>query len=221
MTDPVAEAAAKIAAQAAEPSLLDKAMDTIHDLEAKVEHLIHPESVPNVTPGSPAIDASATLLEPSGQSTQDASSAKPLDTSSTETPALASAIESAEPSTITPTSSAESESPNALPASTSGIAEESTPSADSGPKADVPNAVSGAVEQPVIAASAPAASTVGIQGVASKLLDEAVNTNVSYAVSTAIRSNLAAIKHHLSIRGFEQSAVADIHAELEAIEKWL
>jgi len=43
MTDPVAEAAAQIAAQQAEPSLLEKAIDTIHDLEAKVEHLIHPE----------------------------------------------------------------------------------------------------------------------------------------------------------------------------------
>lgn len=44
MTDPIAEAAAKIAAQQAEPSMLEKAMDTIHDLEAKVEHLIHPET---------------------------------------------------------------------------------------------------------------------------------------------------------------------------------
>jgi hypothetical protein len=315
MTDPVAEAAAKIAAQAAEPSLLDKAMDTIHDLEAKVEHLIHPESVPNVTPESPAIDASATLLGASEPITGIESSAKPCESFPIQTPMPVSSIGSIEPSTIIPTSSAGSEAgnvggrsntgltptpiigaaesaaigsptstantsltsdgmtsagtngakgesttlttattsatdlPNVIPASTSGTPPESTPSADSGLKADAgnvatvaseamsgatvsdtalansgaeaPNAAPAAVEQPIIADSAQDASTVGIQGVASKLLDEAVNTNVSYAVSTAIRSNLAAIKHHLSIRGFEQSAVADIHAELDAIEKWL
>jgi hypothetical protein len=44
MTDPVAEAAAQLAAQAAEPTMLERAMDTIHDLEAKVEHLIHPDA---------------------------------------------------------------------------------------------------------------------------------------------------------------------------------
>lgn len=53
MSDPVAEAAAQLAAQSAEPSLLEKAMGTIHDLEAKVEHLIHPD-----TPGNePAVAA--------------------------------------------------------------------------------------------------------------------------------------------------------------------
>lgn len=51
MSDPVAEAAAQLAAQLAEPNLLEKAMGTIHDLEAKVEHLIHPD-----TPGNePAV----------------------------------------------------------------------------------------------------------------------------------------------------------------------
>lgn len=138
MTDPVAEAAAALAKQQAEPSLLEKAMDTIHDLEAKVEHLIHPEAaetVPNVTPGSPAIDASATLSDVSGQSSETASSATQSEPSSTETPVLASAIASAEPSTSTQTSSAESESPNAPPASTSGIAGVLTPSADSPLKA--------------------------------------------------------------------------------------
>lgn len=48
MSDPVAEAAAQLAAannpQVAEPSLLEKAMDTIHELESKVEHLIHPNA---------------------------------------------------------------------------------------------------------------------------------------------------------------------------------
>lgn len=45
MSDPVAEAAAQLAAQSADPSLLEKAMGTIHDLEAKVEHLIHPDAL--------------------------------------------------------------------------------------------------------------------------------------------------------------------------------
>ncbi|KAE8757325.1 hypothetical protein FSO04_24195 [Paraburkholderia madseniana] len=44
MSDPVAEAAAQLAAQQAEPTMLEKAMDTIHELEAKVEYLIHPDA---------------------------------------------------------------------------------------------------------------------------------------------------------------------------------
>lgn len=39
--------------------------------------------------------------------------------------------------------------------------------------------------------------------------------------AAAIRGHIAAIKQHLSLRGFEQSAVADIHAELDKIEGWL
>jgi hypothetical protein len=53
VTDPVAQAAAQIAADAApsstEPNLLERAMETIHTLEAKVEHLIHPETAPAVS----------------------------------------------------------------------------------------------------------------------------------------------------------------------------
>jgi hypothetical protein len=161
MSDPVAEAAANLAKQQAEPSLLDKAMDTIHDLEAKVEHLIHPESVPNVTPGSPAIDASATLLDVSGQNTETASSATPSESLSNGTQASASAIVSSEPSTSIPTSSVGSESPNVLPASTSGTALESTPSADSGLKAEVPNAALAAAESTTVTASAIHASGSG------------------------------------------------------------
>lgn len=39
--------------------------------------------------------------------------------------------------------------------------------------------------------------------------------------AAAIRAHIANIKQHLSIRGFEQSLVQDIHAELDKIEGWL
>jgi hypothetical protein len=58
MTDPVAEAAAQLAAQQAEPTMLEKAMDTIHDLEAKVEHLIHPDAPGN----EPAVAAESATV---------------------------------------------------------------------------------------------------------------------------------------------------------------
>jgi hypothetical protein len=46
MSDPVAEAAAALSAapSSTEPTLLERAMETIHTLEAKVEHLIHPDA---------------------------------------------------------------------------------------------------------------------------------------------------------------------------------
>lgn len=120
------------------------------------------ESVPNVTPGSPATDASATLLDVSGQPITSLDSAKPSEPLSTETPVPASTSESAELSTIIPTSSAGSESPNilagvpvadtapadstasiagadlpnVLPASTSGTPIESTVSVDCGQKSE-------------------------------------------------------------------------------------
>ncbi len=181
MSDPVAEAAAALAKQQSEPSMLEKAMDTIHDLEAKVEHLIHHESevtagtmisghpetfVPNAMPGSPAIADSAKLLDASGMPIETASSAKPSDTSSTQTPEPASAIASSEPSATTQTSLAESESPNVLPASTSGTLPESEPNAITGSivsseSDEVPNAVSGAAESTTGTASAQPASGSG------------------------------------------------------------
>jgi hypothetical protein len=189
MTDPVAEAAANLAKQQAEPSLLDKAMDTIHDLEAKVEHLIHPETPPNVEPVAP--------LE---------ASAAPVDTAVAPVEALSS-LEVPAPA-VAPSG----EAPNVLPASTSGTLPESTPSAplelplptgSPSTEAEVPNAAPAAVDiTGENSPSAPAAST-------------------SVTAAGEIRAHIASIKHHLSIRGFEQSAVADIHAELEAIERWL
>jgi hypothetical protein len=71
MSDPGAQAAAQIAADAApsstEPSMLDRAMETIHTLEAKVEHLIHPDAPGNVVAGAAdsAAAASASTAETS------------------------------------------------------------------------------------------------------------------------------------------------------------
>lgn len=202
MTDPVAEAAAALAKQQAEPSLLEKAMDTIHDLEAKVEHLIHPEAaetVPNVTPGSPAIDASATLSDVSGKSSETASSATQSEPSSTETPAPASAIGSSEPSTSTQTLSVGSESPNVL-------GTEPSTSTGSSASADLPNVLP--------------ASTSGIAGVLTPSAGSGLKA-VSETAASDIRSSVNAIKAHLHMFGFEASAVEKIHTELATIEKWL
>jgi hypothetical protein len=127
MTDPVAEAAAKIEAEqnTAEPSILERLEEGVHDLAEKVEHLIHPDAAPIST-------------EP------------------------------------------------------------------------VPNAAPAAAEQPATPPSAPPASTP--TGTAS---------SVASSAASAIKGHIAAVKHHLTIRGFEQSVVADIHTELDAIEKWL
>jgi len=214
MTDPVAEAAAQIAAQQAEPSMLEKAMDTIHELEAKVEHLIHPEDeAPNVLPAS----TSGTLPE----STPSATTGSIASSENSELGNVAAAA--------TASSLPESSTPSAPPLPlTSTIATELS---SSGMSADIPastpeigavespNAAPAVVEQPVIAASAPVASTVGIPGIIASAVAEPVK--LTSEASTAIKAVVANIKHHLSIRGFEQSAVADIHAELAAIEKWL
>jgi hypothetical protein len=57
MSDPVAEAAAQLVQQPAEPTLLETAMNTIHDLEAKVEHLIHPEAVSVGIESKPSLES--------------------------------------------------------------------------------------------------------------------------------------------------------------------
>lgn len=238
MSDPVAEAAAALAKQQSEPSLLDKAMDTIHDLEAKVEHLIHPESVPNVTPGSPATDASATLSDVSGQPITSLDSAKPSESLPTETQAPASVTGSAEPSTITPTSSVESELPNILagvpvadtapadstasiagadlpnvpPASTSGTPQESTPNADSGLKADVPNAVSGAAESTTDTASAIPASgsgeTSSIEG--SSAVTSVEQAPLHVRVAGHLEAIFTVVKAHVD--GVQEASAADTSA---------
>ena len=162
MTDPVAEAAAKIAADASpsstEPSLIDEIKEGMHELAEKVEHLIHPDApVPN---------------EPAAGAEQASSGSE----------------------TSAPTAS------------------------ETG--AEVPNVAPAAAEQPVTPPSAPPVSTpAGIVGTVASSADEPAPP--TSGVRAVILTHTAAIRHHLSIRGFEQSAVADIHAELDAIEKWL
>lgn len=213
MTDPVAEAAANLAKQHSEPGLIEEIKEGMHELAEKVEHLIHPEAVPNVEP--------VALLE---------ASVAPVDIA--DAPAEALSSPEAPASAVAPSG----EVPNAPPASTSGTLPESTPSAPSesplptgspSTEANLPNAAPAAAEQRIIAASAQDASIpVGIQGVVTSAAsihvfpdDDFVHLHPSTV--NVIRTHIAAIKHHLSIRGFEQSAVADIHAELDAIEKWL
>lgn len=230
MTDPVAEAAAKIAADAApsstEPSLLEKAMDTIHDLEAKVEHLIHPETRPNVA--TVALEAtsgatvSATALASEGSEVPNVLPAS----ASVTLPESASSAD-----TLTTNGSATSSGGDAgnveAVATASSLAESSTPSAPPLPEiltpssaSEVPNAAPAVVAQPAMAPSAePVSMPAGIPGIVVSSPAEPVK--LTPAATSAIRGGIANIKNHLSIRGFEQSAVADIHAELEAIEKWL
>lgn len=81
MTDPIAEAAAQLnqpqdaAPSSTEPSLLEKAMETIHELEEKVEHLIHPE----------AVEPQSAAGESSSASTVDQSASLSTETSSRST----------------------------------------------------------------------------------------------------------------------------------------
>jgi hypothetical protein len=92
MSDPVAEAAAQIAAQAAaqaEPTMLERAMETIHDLEAKVEHLIHPDA-----PGNAPVAAEASVTAPatadSGNVPAATSQSVPAEAAAAPTPSAAS-----------------------------------------------------------------------------------------------------------------------------------
>jgi hypothetical protein len=260
MTDPVAEAAAKIAADmtasSTEPSLLEKAMDTIHDLEAKVEHLIHPEteappveapkeallsgtaadSAPNagtgisVEPGNVAGAAVAGAPEAGGVAAGGGEEAGTTVTGEAGSVAGApvpsvSATESLVSPAPTSNTANAGDSPNALgSASTTEVVIEPSPAIANGitdsAETDLPNAVPAAVEQPGTPPSAPDASTPdGIPGIV--VSSPAEPAKLASAAASAIKAGIANIRHHLSIRGFEQSAVADIHAELEAIEKWL
>lgn len=175
MTDPVAEAAAKIAADAApsstEPTgIIGDIVNEFHKLEEKVEHLIHPETVPNVLPASTSGTPAGSMPSPAVQ-----------DAPATDAPAINS------------------------------------------PTVEPGNVVAGAgAGEPVAGAALVAGGEeVGIPGIVASSVAEPVSVKPTSLASGNIRSSIAAIKHHLSIRGFEQSAVADIHAELDAIEKWL
>lgn len=92
---------------------------------------------------------------------------------------------------------------------------------------EVPNAVLAAAVQPDTPPSAePVSTPAGIPGIVVSSAEPLKTVGATPSMIAAchidkIRESIANIKHHLSIRGFEQSAVQDIHAELEAIEKWL
>jgi hypothetical protein len=158
MTDPVAEAAAKIEAEqkTAEPTILERLEEGVHDLAEKVEHLMHPDAPAVAQPGEAGV-AAGVVATPAGS---DASAA----------------------------------TADAAPSSTE----------------PAPNAAPAAEEQPAMPPSAPPAST-----------PTGTANSVASSAASAIKGHIAAVKHHLSIRGFEQSVVADIHTELDAIEKWL
>lgn len=275
MTDPIAEAAAKIAADAApsstEPSLLEKAINTIHDLEAKVEHLIHPETPPNVatvaleatsgatvsttalaSEGSEAPNAltvSTSGTQPESKSSADTSTTTGSATSSggdagnvlaaataSSLPQSSTSAVQTLPETSMQKSTVSSENVEAgnvigaVQSATDGSATAMNLDASSStltsqanallPGGEVPNVAPAAVEKLGSQTSAAPVSTPdGIPGIVASSPAEPVK--LASAATSGIKSNIANIKHHLSIRGFEQSAVADIHAELEAIEKWL
>lgn len=64
MTDPVAEAAAQIAAKES-PSLIDEIKEGMHELAEKVEHVLHPEASPgNVAPATESATAPVTTEQP-------------------------------------------------------------------------------------------------------------------------------------------------------------
>ena len=231
MTDPIAEAAANLNAQpATDPSLFEEIKDTIHDLEEKVEHLIHPEAThvaAEPTPvaaggadAAPVADVAPEVAAPSTEPVasapvveEQASTIAPVEAGNAEAASAAVAstvVEASAPSEPAPVAS----EGNAAPAAAGPSSEEPASVA-----ADLPNAAIAAAEQPVTPLSAPDASMpAGIVGTVESSVEPAPPTS---GVRAVILGHIANIRNHLSVRGFELSAVADIHNELAAIEKWL
>lgn len=126
MADPIAEAAAAQVAPT-EPSMLEKAMETIHTLEAKVEGLMHPDAAPSST--EPVVEA----------------------------------------------------------------------------QVEAGNVAEGAAPSSVASEPLPSSAPVAVE-------------QKPQTAGGDIRTHLANIKSHLSLRGFEESLVQDIHGEITAIE---
>lgn len=240
MTDPVAQAAAQIASDAApaEPSIFTEIVDEFKHLGEKIEHMIHPETT---TPGeqsaapssnSQTIDASATgtvaaAASASGEPGNASAGAEASATvaATTDAPAVAQPGELTTNTSTDAITAASAIAPENAEGSTMG---NDLPNAASTPPAgaatpadgDAPNVATGAAALPETVASALGASIpTGIVGIVESSVDKPVV--VAQDAAKAIRTHLTAIKNHLSIRGFELSAVADIHTELDAIEKWL
>ncbi|MFK4444651.1 hypothetical protein ABH944_004845 [Caballeronia udeis] len=161
MSDPVAEAAAALAARQAEPSLIDEIKDGMHDLAEKVEHLIHPEAdagnagspVAETTSATGAITSAQPAVEASGSvALVPSASIEAAENRSDEAPNVSDSstgtLPESKPSAITSTvQTAETIPTSAIVAST-----ETT---------ELPNAVSGAAESTTVTASAPPASGNG------------------------------------------------------------
>lgn len=222
MSDPVAQAAAQIAADAApsstEPSIIDEIKQGIHTLEEKVEHFIHPESAEVAQAGE--LSQTSALLSPAdGQQSASASSA-----SATSSPPSAG-------SSVTGTAGGEAGEPSLSPSSGGsgtgeGLVIETKQYADGSsatgvaPLPDLSPAEQDAADLPNAAASPAASQDAGnTASSAASALPSVATTAVSTSTGSAIRERLQAIKGHLA--GFEESSVQKIVGELEAIERML
>lgn len=237
MTDPIAEAAANLAKQHSEPSLIEEIKEGMHDLAEKVEHLIHPETLPNVahvaSEAMSGATVSDTVLASEGS---EAPNVLPASTSGTlpeSTPSAGISI------TTGSVNLSGTESGNVLPTSdtTVSMMPASVLSANSSESAELGNVAAVGTASSLAESSAQSALTLpetltassgsgdlpnvatGAVGITGANSPSAPVVSTSVTVAGEIHTRIASIKHHLSIRGFEQSAVADIHAELDAIER--
>ncbi|RKE36655.1 hypothetical protein B0G76_2857 [Paraburkholderia sp. BL23I1N1] len=210
MSDPVAEASAKIAADAApsssEPSIISEIVDEFKSLGEKVEHLIHPGAE------SAAAESNAPAVAQPGEPI-----AAAADAALSSKPVGASSVGSTESSATV------SEAGNVQAAITAlSPAPSSTPSAPTSPETSTPSA-EGMAEVPNVAAS-PAESTSASDtssSVSNALQDVGTSTVavVDSAKREAARSALARLRSHLWT--FESGAVASLHADLDKLESIL
>lgn len=234
MSDPIAQAAQQLnEPEKKSEGILGEVMGAVHALEEKVEHFIHPDVPALAQKALEASQESGALVDQLHQQgltvgsidptlVEQANLAQAVATGAAV--AVASALAVAQPGEPL---SANQSAPAGSIASASPISA-GTASALSG---DLPNAATGAAAQPGTLLSAQAASiTAGTSGIVASSPADPGNAGIPASGSaseattkagSAIRAHLANIRQHLSIRGFEQSAIADIHKELEAIEGWL
>lgn len=112
MSDPVAQAAAQIASDAApsstEPSIIDEIKEGVHDLAEKVDHLIHPQAQEGGATSTGELVIAASSVETSG--TQ-AVLQEPLTTQETDVSSAASAQAESQALTGTSTNAAQTAAP--------------------------------------------------------------------------------------------------------------
>jgi hypothetical protein len=214
MSDPIAQAAQQIQHEDKPQGIAAELVNEFHKLEEKVEHFLHPDAPAVAQPGEPQ---PSTQISQEQSATQ--SSTGQASTESTQPTSQPGADTTAKSSEQEGTGEGEQGNASAALAAAALINPNATGSQDvspiptSGgpvPGGDSPNAAPAADAQPATQPSVQAVSTpAGMP-----------TTGVSLPAN-GIRASLQAIRNHLRIRGFEQSAVADIHKELEAIERWL